>query len=46
MVLNRDDDPPMMFVTEIDEIEAFEGTRSPGDQGLVWYNESEAEEAD
>lgn len=46
IVRNRDDDPPMMYVTEIDEIEAFEGARSPGDQGLIWYDESEAAEAD
>jgi hypothetical protein len=46
MVLNRDDDPPMMYVTEIYELEEFEGTRSPGDQGLIWYDESDAAEAD
>lgn len=41
MVLNRADDPPMMYVTEVYELEAFEDARSPGDHGLIWYAEDE-----
>ena len=46
MVRNHDDDPPMLYATEIEEIEAFEGKWSPGDQGNIWYEESDAAEAD
>jgi hypothetical protein len=40
MVRNAADDPPMMYVTEIQELDAFGGSQSPGDQGLIWYNET------
>lgn len=38
MTLNERDDPPLMYVTEIEELESFSGLKSL-DQGLVWYPE-------
>ena len=43
VVRNPVDDPPMLYATEIDEIEAFDDVRSPGEKGLVWYPEEEGE---
>ena len=40
MVLNGPDDPPMMYVTEIEQLESFEGIESL-DPGLIWYDEAE-----
>lgn len=35
---NRPDDPPRLFVLEIEELHSFDGLMS-SDQGLVWYPE-------
>jgi hypothetical protein len=38
-VRNRPEDPPTMHVTEIAELETFEGVPTR-DQGLVWFPET------
>jgi hypothetical protein len=42
-ILNKPDDPPMLYAEEIVEIENFDGIKSV-EQGLIWHSEDQEEQ--